>query len=226
MILIFNTIIDGKARDYFTGKIASRITFGRKFQVMYLEDDLPREKDFSHLMLTGSELSAATGSKWDEKIISVIKQFLQAAKPVLGICHGHQMIARAIAGDHVCRRASEPEFGWKRMEITDNALFIGIAEPVFLESRYDEVYALPPKFSIIASNAKAEVQAFQYNNLPVWGVQFHPEMLLEDGNRMLEKHLVQNPKDRKFREYELSSPESVAHNLKIFENFFRIQNPA
>ncbi|KQC10296.1 MAG: hypothetical protein APR54_03210 [Candidatus Cloacimonas sp. SDB] len=226
MILIFNTIIDGKARDYFTGRIAPRITSGRTFQIMYLEDDLPKAEEFSHLLITGSELSAATGSKWDEKIITVIKLFLQAAKPVLGICHGHQMIARAIAGDDVCRRAPEPEFGWKRMEITDNALFTGIVEPVFLESRYDEVCNLPLDFRIIAYNGKAEVQAFQYGDLPVWGVQFHPEMLLEDGNRMLEKHLEKNPPDRKFRVDELSDPAAVEHNLTIFENFFRMQNPA
>jgi GMP synthase (glutamine-hydrolysing) len=223
MILIFNTILAEKARTYFTQTIAPRITLGRPYQVVHLEEDIPLRSKFTHLILSGSELSAAKGSAWDDKIIAVIRSFLQDNKPLLGICHGHQILARTIAGDQTCRRAVQPEFGWKKMELKQNPLFTGISEPVFLESRYDEVCDLPAEFEVIASNKSATVQAFQYERKPVWGVQFHPEMLLQDGTEMVERHLRENPQDRKYWVNELQNPEQVVQSLNIFRNFYLSQ---
>ncbi|MDO9578743.1 MAG: gamma-glutamyl-gamma-aminobutyrate hydrolase family protein [Candidatus Cloacimonadales bacterium] len=219
MLLIFNTIIDAKARDNFTNIIADRITFGHKYEVIALPDDLPDFGKYSHLLITGSELSAAKGSKWDEKIIGVIKALLQTEKPILGICHGHQMIARAIVGDEVCRKSVEPEFGWKRMIIANNRIFENVAQPIFLESRYEEVSSLDKRFEIIATNDSPAIQAFQLKNKPVWGVQFHPEMLWQDGNKMVENHLRQHPDERQFLADEMENENLVEANLNIFRNF-------
>jgi len=219
MFLIFNTIIDIKARDNFTNVIAPRITFENKYSVLSLEDEIPDITDFTHLLVTGSELSASQGSEWDEKIISVINSFLQAGKPILGICYGHQMVARAIAGNHVCLRSSKPEFGWKKMKITNNRIFENVTQPIFIESRYDEVFILDERFEIIASNEQLQIQAFQLKNMPVWGVQFHPEMLLEDGNKMVERHLCQYPDDRKYYSNEMKDENQIKANLNIFRNF-------
>jgi len=219
MLLIFNTIITPKARDNFTDIIAPRITFGREFSVFILEDELPDLTHFTHLLITGSELSASQGSEWDNKIISVINYFLNADKPILGICHGHQMIARAIAGNNVCRRSPNGEFGWKKMKITKNRIFENVIQPIFIESRYDEVWNLDERFDIIASNGQLQVQAFQLKNKSVWGVQFHPEMLLEDGNKMVEKHLCQYPDDRNYYFNEIEDETLIESNLNIFRNF-------
>lgn len=222
MILIFNTIIERKARDNFTNIIVPRVTFGRNYFVIMLEDRLTELSQFSHLLITGSELSAADGSEWDEKIISVINTFLKAGKPILGICHGHQMLARAITGDQVCRRSSIPEFGWKKMKLTKNRIFENITQPIFLESRYDEVFDLDDRFEIIAANEQLPVQAFQLKNRPVWGVQFHPEMLWNDGNEMLERHLQKHPDQRKFWKNEMQNPVLIKDNLQIFHNFLTL----
>ena len=219
MILIFNTIINSIARDNFTHVIAPLITFGRKYQVITLDDELPELSQFNRLLITGSELSASQGSEWDEIIISIIKYFVKNEKPILGICHGHQMIARALAGNGVCRRADIPEFGWKKIQIEDNSLFKGISNPVFLESHYDEVYNLPEEFNIIAANSDCAVQAFQYKNLPIWGIQFHPEMQFDNGSKMVQNHLAENLQDNKFYKDELENKAQIDQNFKIFNNF-------
>jgi GMP synthase-like glutamine amidotransferase len=219
MLLIFNTIIDPKARDNFTNVIAPCITLGNEYSVFTLKESIPELKTFSHLLITGSELSASQGSEWDDKIISVINFFMKAEKPILGICHGHQMIARAIAGDEVCRRNPKPEFGWKKMKITNNRIFENVTQPIFIESRYDEVYNLDERFEIIASNNQLQVQAFQMKDKPVWGIQFHPEMLWEDGNKMVDKHLRQHPDERMFWENEMEDEKLIEANLNIFRNF-------
>jgi len=221
MILVFNTIIDTNARQYFTNIISERITFGRGFEVLTLEDDIPDLGKFKHLLITGSELSASQGSEWDEKIISVIDSFLKANKPILGICHGHQMLARTIAGDDVCQRSAEPEFGWKKMKITNNRIFENVKQQIFLESRYDEVCNLDERFEIITSNDQLKVQAFQLKNKSVWGIQFHPEMLRNDGNNMIIKHLCTHIDDRKYFADEMENETLIESNLNIFLNFFR-----
>jgi GMP synthase-like glutamine amidotransferase len=221
MILIFNTIIDPKAKENFTNTIAKRITLGKQYKVIHVEEEIPDLTKYTHLLISGSELSASGGSDWDEKIILVIKNFLQQKKPILGICHGHQMLARAIAGAGVCRKAAEPEFGWKKMQITSNPLFDGISDPVFLESRYDEVTDLPDEFKIIARNNSTAIQAFQYKDLPVWGVQFHPEMEYEDGSKIVEDHLDRNTGDREFFQDQLAEKTLIGQNFLIFQNFLK-----
>jgi GMP synthase-like glutamine amidotransferase len=220
MLLILNTIIDTKARDNFKNVIVKRITFNHQYKVITLEGKIPDLDEFTHLLITGSELSASQGSQWDEKIISIIDTFLQAEKPILGICHGHQMIARTILGDKVCRRSIEPEFGWKHMKITKNRIFENVSQTIFLESRYDEISFLDKRFEIIATNNSPAIQAFQLKGRSVWGVQFHPEMLWHDGNEMLEEHLCQHPEERKFWVNEMRNGNLIEANLNIFRNFW------
>lgn len=219
MLLIFNTIKAETPRDYFDNTIAERITFGCNYKIIHLDDRLPDFAEFSHLLLTGSELSASQGSEWDQKIISVIAQFLKEDKAIYGICHGHQMIARTIAGDAVCQCAAEPEFGWKKMELKENSLFDNVTQPVFLESRYDEVYNVDDRFEVIAQNDREAVQAYQLKGKRVWGTQFHPEMLLEDGNKMIKNHLTDHPEERQFWANELAEGNEIEDNLNIFKNF-------
>jgi GMP synthase (glutamine-hydrolysing) len=219
MLLIFNTIIDEKARRNFTEHIAERITFGYEYDVITLEDDLPDFSKYSQLLLSGSELSASKGSKWDAKIMEVIRIFIKGNKAILGICHGHQMLARTIAGDAVCKQCAQPEYGWNLMNIAKNRIFENVPQPIFIQSHYDEIYNLDDRFEIIAWNDLLPIQAFQLKNRPVWGLQFHPEMLWEDGNKMIENHLQQHPKERKYWKNEMKDIDLIPTNLNIFRNF-------
>jgi GMP synthase (glutamine-hydrolysing) len=150
-----------------------------------------------------------------------VRGFVERERPVLGICYGHQMVARAIAGDDVCRRAPRPEFGWKRIEILGNPLFRGMRDPVSLQSHYDEVCGLTEEFEVIASTDDCPVQAFQLRGLPVWGVQFHPEVVYEEGERMNRDRVVKDPSLAGRIAAELDDPSRLAQNERIFRNFFR-----
>ena len=219
MLLIYNTIKALEPRKYFDKIARTRLFHDQEYETIYLDDKLVEFQMFTHLLLTGSELSASQGSEYDEEIFETIYSFVQARKPILGICHGHQMLARYLAGDEYCRRAIQPEFGFKSMKITDDELFAGIQNPIFLESRYDEVFDLPPEFKIVAANETEAVQGFRYKNLPVWGIQFHPEFLFEDGEDMLQKHLTENPQDKIYYRDDLIDKMHLEQNLRIFTNF-------
>tara|TARA_B110000116_G_C16622884_1_gene484585 strand:+ start:200 stop:784 length:585 start_codon:yes stop_codon:yes gene_type:complete len=97
--------------------------------------------------------------------------------PILGICAGHQFMARHYGGD--CGEAESPEFG--AMEITLNnaggALFQETPETqIVWESHNDEVTIVPDGFFITASSPSCLVQAMENDDGNRFGLQFHPEV--------------------------------------------------
>ena len=97
--------------------------------------------------------------------------------PILGICAGHQFMARHYGGD--CGEAETPEFG--AMEITLNdgggALFQETPETqIVWESHNDEVTIVPDDFFITASSPSCQVQAMENTDGNRFGLQFHPEV--------------------------------------------------
>jgi len=129
----------------------------------------------------------------------------QAAKPILGICGGQQQIALAFGApvDLIERLAPGEgyegafrERGYSSVELSAEAIdgiFEGLPETITVwESHCDEVKSLPPDFICTASNQVSEIQAMQHTSLPLFGVQFHPELFDQenpDGRRILENFL-------------------------------------
>lgn len=220
MILIYNTIISKEPRDRFRDETMQFVGKNHQYEVIHVSDELPEVEKYSHLLISGSELSASAGSEWDEKIIELIKKFAEADKPILGICHGHQMIAQTFGAK--CRRTAIPEFSWRAMEITDNPLFAGIENPCFLESHYDEVYDLTDDFNLIATSKECYVQGFQVKGHPIFGIQFHPEQTYAAGNKMVDDHIAESAQDLPYYRNDLKNPEQLDQNYLIFENFFRM----
>ncbi len=222
MLLIYNTIIDEvkkKKYDKVFSRIFNDLNYG--FQIRYLDKDLSDVvlSFFSHLLVTGSELFASEENKENDKVTGVIRHFVKKEKAILGICYGHQMLAKTISGKQVCRKRKEPEFGWKKVEIKSKPLFRGISNPVFYESHYDELYNLGEDYQIIATNSDCPIQAFQYKNYPIWGVQFHPEVDYETGEASLQQRFKEFPDEKKHYVNEMEDARNFDQRLKIFENF-------
>ena len=52
----------------------------------------------THLIISGSVASATVDQPWDPPLASLVRHFVDSGKPVLGICYGHQFLAKALAG--------------------------------------------------------------------------------------------------------------------------------
>jgi anthranilate synthase/aminodeoxychorismate synthase-like glutamine amidotransferase len=121
-----------------------------------------------------------------------------AKVPILGVCLGHQCIAEAYGGKIV--RASSLVHG-KASTIRHNGsgLLIDLPTP-FEAGRYHSLVversSFPTCLEITAESEDGEIMALRHRELPVQGVQFHPESVLTpDGKKILARFLLhpQNP---------------------------------
>jgi GMP synthase (glutamine-hydrolysing) len=97
--------------------------------------------------------------------------------PILGICAGHQFMARHFGGS---AHSGGSEFGATRLTLVDHEprdLMEGVpAESTVWESHHDEVDRIPDDFELLASSEQCAVQAMRHTQRPLYGLQFHPEV--------------------------------------------------
>ncbi len=105
--------------------------------------------------------------------------------PVLGICYGLQAMARLSGGE--VAPAERREFGRAHLHIDDAAgLFQGIPDgSIVWMSHGDHLTRLPPKYRVIAHTGNAPIAAVASDQLPHYGVQFHPEVVHTAAGRLL-----------------------------------------
>jgi GMP synthase-like glutamine amidotransferase len=225
MRLILNCIISESARHEFDEKAVPSIVAAAagEVEIVHLATcgSVPDGADHTHLLITGSELSASAQNDLDDVLFPAIRGFVARGRAVLGICYGHQVIATALAGPETCRPAARPEFGWQEVEFDPNPLFAGIDHLLPIHSHYDEVTNLPAGFDVIARTADCAVQAIQLRGQPVWGVQFHPEVQGESGRAMIEANLRSDPGIAEFVTRDEPGPRQQERNFRIVRNFFR-----
>jgi len=112
-----------------------------------------------------------------ESFLSKFRVFLREYNgPILGICLGHQAIARALGG--VVEEALRPEYGPMTVEvIKENELFKGFPRKFKAwMSHNDEVVSLPLGFKHLARSDMCKIQAMGSSEGKIYGVQFHPEV--------------------------------------------------
>jgi anthranilate synthase component II len=111
--------------------------------------------------------------------VEVIKYF--AGKlPILGVCLGHQSVGQAFGGRIV--RAERLMHGKTSPVFHDNReLFDGLPNP-FDATRYHSLLversSFPACLEITAWTAEEEIMGLRHRDLPIWGMQFHPESIL------------------------------------------------
>lgn len=129
----------------------------------------------------------------DEAGISVAAiQQLAGKLPILGVCLGHQAMGQAFGGrvvraDRLMHGKTSPVYHDKR------ELFAGLSQP-FDATRYHsllvEKASLPSCLEITAWTMEDEIMGMRHRELPVWGVQFHPESILTiEGMQLLRNFL-------------------------------------
>jgi len=151
-------------------------------------------RDYAAIVISGSAACVTTPELWMDDVTDVILDAKAADVPVLGVCFGHQMVAYALFGSKAVRRSLTPEIGWTDIEITQPvSLFAGLGDAFnTFESHFDEVVACPG-MTVFARSERCGVQGYQVDGSPIWGVQFHAEMALEEAMELLKIRIEGRP---------------------------------
>ncbi|MDO8288204.1 MAG: aminodeoxychorismate/anthranilate synthase component II [Parvibaculum sp.] len=117
--------------------------------------------------------------------VPLVRAAAAANIPLLGVCLGHQCIAAAFS-DHV--HPIEPMHGKaSAIHHRGHALFEGMPSP-FMAARYHSlIVSLAPASPLdaIAHLADGTLMALAHRDLPIIGVQFHPESVLTEHGHLL-----------------------------------------
>jgi para-aminobenzoate synthetase component II len=112
--------------------------------------------------------------------------------PILGVCLGHQSIGAAFGAEIV--RAERIMHGkTSPIEHDGRTIFAGLSNP-FEATRYHSLLVrrdtLPGSLEVSAWTREGEIMGLRHRELPIEGVQFHPESILTlEGKRLLESFL-------------------------------------
>ena len=135
--------------------------------------------------------SGGPKSVYDKDAPALNLKYLNLNVPILGICYGLQSLAHSIVSDSV-EKAEKREFGRAELIIDDNSdLLKGLKnKSVVWMSHGDHIKELPDPYRVIAHTKNAPVAAVRHSNKPIFGVQFHPEVVHTDEGLKLLKNFA------------------------------------
>ncbi len=122
-------------------------------------------------------LSGGPSSVHDDDAPRIGGELLETGVPVLGICYGMQLMARLLGGE--VERSERREYGPAEIEIVrPEPLFASLPRRLRVwMSHGDRVLAPPPGFVPAARSSNSPVAAMMHTEAPLFGVQFHPEVV-------------------------------------------------
>jgi GMP synthase (glutamine-hydrolysing) len=141
----------------------------------------PPARDGAAFILTGSSSNVTERAPWMLRAEGYVRDLAGAGVPVLGICFGHQLIAKALGGE-VEKNPRGREIGTVPVTKTaDDRLFDALPDPFAANATHVEsVTRLPEGARVLAKTERDPVAAFAIGER-VRCVQFHPEI---DGDAM------------------------------------------
>jgi GMP synthase (glutamine-hydrolysing) len=174
--------------------IARRI---REFNVFseILQSDVSVEQIYSiyHIMkVKGIILSGSPTSVNSKSALKIDTKILELGIPVLGLCYGHQLLADIFGGQ--VKSGVNKEYGQKIAYIDEKTgLLEGLkdAEKVWM-SHGDTVYKIPACLRVIAHTDTTPVAAFVHNIKPIYGIQWHPEVVHTENGLVMLRNFIFN----------------------------------
>lgn len=156
----------------------------------YKTDNLTNEINIKGIILSGGPLSITKTS-----YLGIPKKILNFNIPILGICYGHQLLAKQLGG--VVKNYKKSEFG--RCEIFSDKTSI-LTKNFFNKNKKTQVWMnhndvvikIPEGFEGIASSDDYKYTIIQNKKKKIFGVQFHPEVIHTINGNILFKNFLFN----------------------------------
>ena len=140
-------------------------------------ETIPPLDGFDMLLVMGGPMDVWETEKhpWLIEEMAVIRDWVQAGRPYLGLCFGHQLLAQALGG-HVGLMEGSPEVGIAQVPLVADPIFAGVPELcTCFQWHGAEVKRLPEGAVLLASSETCPIQAFRLGD-NAYGLQFHMEL--------------------------------------------------
>jgi GMP synthase-like glutamine amidotransferase len=141
-----------------------------------LDSELPQNLEACDAyLITGSRFGVYEDHQWIRDLEALVRDLFAAAKPVIGICFGHQIIAQALGG-----QVGKSRKGWgvgvHTWKLDEKPDWMNHNDEHFsmLVSHQDQVHALPANGKTLAQSEFCSIAAFQIGSTAL-GFQGHPE---------------------------------------------------
>jgi GMP synthase-like glutamine amidotransferase len=154
------------------------------YQILNINSNigLPRLDDLTHIVILGGPVNVYEEDRYPFLKVEdlFIKEAIKRGKPILGICLGAQLIAKALGAKVF--KAPVKELGWYDVALTR----IGLHDPLFSDlpktfrvfQWHEDTFEIPKTGELIVTSIDVPHQAFRYGD-KVYGLQFHLEVTEE-----------------------------------------------
>lgn len=160
---------------------------------VYRNDEL-NEIEFLHLDFDALVISPGPQKPQDAGLLLKCIDLFYLSKPILGVCLGHQALGEFFGAELV--KAKLPRHGKvDSIEHTHSELFLNVSNP-FNATRYHSLILqnLPSTLLSIAT-CKNEIMAIKHRDLPLYGIQFHPESCQSEAGLQIISNFVSISKE-------------------------------
>jgi para-aminobenzoate synthetase component 2 len=157
-------------------------------EVVVRRNDEVDTDEVADLGVDGVLLSPGPKGPWEAGVsVDMVRHAAAEGIPLLGVCLGHQAIGVAFGG--TCVRAPELLHG-KTSEVNHigSGVLAKLPDP-FLATRYHSLAidpeGLPAELEVTATTKSGVIMGLRHRELPIEGVQFHPESVLTYGGHLM-----------------------------------------
>lgn len=179
-------------------RLLTTVEPGLKFRTWRCHDgELPDDMHAADAwLITGSKFGVNDGSDWIDALCGFVRELWTAGRPLVGICFGHQLIARALGGE-VVRNERGWGVGMSFNRVRERAEWM---EPWqegldLVVSHQDQVRRLPAQAKTLAASDFCPVYVMQVGETFL-GVQGHPEFTKDYSTDLMEYKRDSLPSNR------------------------------
>lgn len=142
----------------------------------------PNTKELAGIIITGSGSMVTEELDWSEATINWLKPIIDTAVPILGVCYGHQLLAKLLGGT-VDWNPNGREIGQINLCLTNETYQDDLFKELidfntthldFIATHQQSVTKLPSNVTLLGSTNLDPHHCFRYKK-HIWGTQFHPE---------------------------------------------------
>lgn len=189
----------------------------KKYKAM--KQEFPEDPEV--VIISGSTSGIYEDEEWIDALVDKTREYIENDVPVLGLCFGHQVIAKAMGAEVV--QMDNYEIGYRPVEFNRSEIFQGLDSVEYpFNTHQDKVIDLPDELEPIAETEVSN-QGIKHREKPVYGVQFHPELTPDVAEKAIRtKDMDNEKKKRLLEEVNDANFHRAKRTLRIFENFQRI----